>query len=70
VGFAYNTDESQTFEGMELVKDTTGLFKLDTRIPGNRNTGHLFTNDNVSGRIGRALSEDERFAIIEYIKSL
>ena len=51
-----------------------GLFILDTRQPGNYNTGHIFddiTADNIpQGRIGRKLSEEEKLAIIEYLKTL
>jgi hypothetical protein len=53
-----------------VVADTTGLFELDTSLPGNRNTGHLFADDKAPGRIGRRLTPEERFAIIEFIKSL
>ncbi len=45
-------------------------FKFDTSLPGNRNTGHEF-NDGGAGRsgvIGRKLSPDERYAIIEFLK--
>ena len=37
----------------------TSLF--DTRLPGNANTGHEY---------GTALSDEERWALVEYIKSL
>jgi len=48
-----------------------GGFALDTTLPGNRNIGHLFTDDTgASGRIGRALSPDERMDLIEYLKTL
>ena len=51
-----------------------GLFILDTRQPGNHNTGHIFDDisaDNMpKGRIGRKLSEEEKFTIIEYLKTL
>jgi len=53
-----------------VLDDTTGLFELDTTIPGNRNTGHLFTDEEVPGRIGPRLGAQERFAIIEFVKSL
>jgi hypothetical protein len=59
--------------GVALLKNTKGLFELDTNIPGNRNTGHLFADDKpagADGRIGRALACDERLAIIEFLKSL
>lgn len=43
---------------------------LDTTISGNLNTGHWFTNDSQRrGRIGAALSRDEKYAIIEFLKS-
>ncbi len=65
VGYKYR-DES----GSRLV--TTGLFQFDTRIAGNRNTGHLFTRDYpaASGSVWRELTPDERFSIIEFLKSL
>lgn len=57
-----------------------GAFKLDTRIPGNRNTGHLFDGnfdpatvdwDTVpSGTIGPLLTPDDRWAIVEFLKTL
>jgi mono/diheme cytochrome c family protein len=51
--------------------DDQGYFILDTSTPGNRNTGHEFAgNKNVDGVIGRALSRDERYAIIEFLKTL
>lgn len=47
-----------------------GAFLFDTTIRGNANTGHQFRDDGGVGVIGRALSDDERFAIIEYLKIL
>jgi mono/diheme cytochrome c family protein len=48
-----------------------GTFELDTTIPGNFNSGHEFAEGaKGNGVIGRALSEDERWALIEYMKSL
>jgi len=38
--------------------------------PGNSNAGHEFRNTPGKGVIGRALSEEERWAIIEYLKTL
>ncbi len=46
----------------------TGSFLHDTRETGNANSGHLFTDAEVPGRIGDLLSETERMAIIEYLK--
>jgi hypothetical protein len=42
--------------------EAPGLFRFDTSLPGNRNTGHLYPP--------QGLSSDERRAIIEYLKSL
>jgi hypothetical protein len=43
---------------------------LDTSQPGNLNTGHWWTDDMTRpGRIGPQLSEDEKDAIIEYLKA-
>ncbi|UTW10494.1 di-heme-cytochrome C peroxidase [Marinobacterium rhizophilum] len=43
---------------------------LDTRQPGNLNTGHEFSDGTAAGRIGPALSEAQRYALIEYLKTL
>jgi hypothetical protein len=50
--------------------DEQGYFILDTAKPGNRNTGHEFSDDHHDGVIGPALSPDERNAIIEFLKSI
>ena len=48
-----------------------GDFELDTSIPGNHNTGHQFKDGpRGNGVVGRALNPDERWAIIEYLKSM
>ena len=51
-----------------------GLFELDTAIDGNRNTGHEFAGEpgdkpKRKGVIGRRLEPDERWALIEFLKS-
>jgi hypothetical protein len=38
--------------------------------PGNSNAGHEFSNNKGKGVIGRELTEEERWAIIEYLKTL
>jgi hypothetical protein len=44
-------------------------FLFDTRLSGNSNAGHAFTDDNKTiGKIGRQLSPEERMEIIEYLK--
>jgi hypothetical protein len=47
-----------------------GGFKFDTTIPGNRNSGHEFSDEKRDGVIGRSLSPDERRALVEYLKTL
>jgi mono/diheme cytochrome c family protein len=42
--------------------EAEGLFRFDTGVPGNRNTGHEFPR--------QGLSHDERMAIVEYLKTL
>lgn len=42
--------------------------KFNTEIQGNRNTGHLFSSQPGAGVIGRHLKEDERYAILEFMK--
>ncbi len=48
-----------------------GGFLLDTRLTGNRNSGHEFRDGcRQNGVIGRALSPEERWALVEYLKVL
>jgi hypothetical protein len=43
---------------------------LDATIPGNLNTGHWFTDDQSRpGRIGPAFADDDKLAVLEYLKS-
>ncbi|MFC6633119.1 di-heme-cytochrome C peroxidase [Microbulbifer taiwanensis] len=51
-----------------VTGQSPGSFLMDTSIDGNRNSGHLFTDVDMPGRIGKLLSEEERYAIIEYLK--
>jgi mono/diheme cytochrome c family protein len=41
---------------------------FDTRLPGNSNQGHWFRDGGGPGVIGRAFVEDERRAVIAYLK--
>ncbi len=50
--------------------DFDGAYKFDTTQPGNSNRGHEFSNTPGKGVIGPALSEEERHALIEYLKTL
>lgn len=45
-------------------------FTFDTSAVGNSNAGHWFTDDKTRpGRIGRRLTNDERYDLIEYLKA-
>ncbi len=49
---------------------STNAVTIDTALLGNSNAGHWFTNDvRRPGRIGRRLTDSEKFAVIEYLKS-
>src|SRR5260370_8179322 len=50
---------------------TQGASEFRTDLPGNSNAGHEFKDrPKGNGVIGRALSEEERMQIIEYLKTL
>jgi hypothetical protein len=65
---------SRQFDPKNVGYETTcveGAFKLDTTIPGNLNTGHEFKDGRRgNGVIGRSLRPEERWALIEFLKSL
>lgn len=49
----------------------TNGFLFDTRITGNRNSGHEFrAGERRNGVIGRLLQPEERWALLEYLKVL
>lgn len=52
---------SREFDPVNVGFDSTGGFNFDTTLPGNLNAGHDF---------GTKLSDDEKWALIEYMKSL
>ena len=62
------------FDPVKVGVDTTGAsgkFMFDTTKIGNSNTGHSFENGpRGAGIIGRLLPDDERWAIVEYMKSI
>jgi hypothetical protein len=47
-----------------------GAFAFCTDKAGNSNAGHEFRNGTGKGVIGPELTDDERWAIIEYLKSM
>jgi mono/diheme cytochrome c family protein len=58
-----------TLVGYSYAK-AEGLFELDTSIPGNLNTGHEFNDGSGKGIIDRKLTEEERWQLVEYLKTL
>jgi hypothetical protein len=47
--------------GVRSASPFTGASQFDTRLPGNSNAGHTY---------GTSLSEEDRMALIEYLKTL
>ena len=62
------------FDPVKVGVDTTcksGTYLIDTTLIGSSNRGHSFENGPLgNGVIGPLLSEDERWAIVEYLKSI
>jgi hypothetical protein len=61
------------FDPVRVGVDTsgeTGRFLFDTSRTGNSNAGHSFENGPGPGIIGPLLSDEARWAIIEYLKSI
>jgi hypothetical protein len=62
------------FDPVKVGLDTTGAsgkFLMDTSLRGNSNAGHSFENAPLgNGVIGPLLTDDERWAIVEYLKSI
>ncbi|HTS38112.1 MAG TPA: di-heme-cytochrome C peroxidase [Candidatus Solibacter sp.] len=65
---------SKEFDPVKVGHDTSDLnggYLYDVSKPGNDNHGHEFKDGpRGNGVIGPALSSDDRYAIIEYLKSL
>jgi hypothetical protein len=50
---------------------TSGTFLMDTTLLGNSNAGHSFEDGpRGNGIVGRLLSDDQRWALVEYLKSI
>jgi hypothetical protein len=53
------------------MSERPGSFLLDTSLPGNSNAGHSFENGpRGNGVVGPLLTDNERWALIEYLKSI
>lgn len=67
---------SRTFDPKKVGYESSkraGLFRYDVSKSGNSNRGHEFNGDGEKkekGVIGQLLSPDDRWALIEYLKSL
>ena len=71
VGIVQGKKYKHKTESYRTVPDyKNGRFVLDTREPGNFNTGHLFDSNGGRGVIGETLSHTEKMQLIEYIKTL
>ena len=55
--------------GYDTIKQP-GYFLMDTSIPGNLNSGHEFSDTKGKGVIGRGLTVEERYQLIEYLKDV
>jgi hypothetical protein len=62
------------FDPIKVGLDTSGKsgdFLYDTALPGNSNAGHSFENaPRGNGVIGPLLTDEQRWAIVEYLKSI
>ncbi|MGC2722016.1 MAG: di-heme-cytochrome C peroxidase [Candidatus Acidiferrales bacterium] len=62
------------FDPVKVGVDTTGnsgTFLFDTTLFGNSNAGHSFEDAPLgNGVVGRLLTDNERWALIEYLKSI
>jgi hypothetical protein len=62
------------FDPVKVGLDTTcgpGTFVLDTSLLGNSNAGHSFQDGpRGNGIIGPLLTDDQRWALVEYLKSI
>jgi hypothetical protein len=65
---------SKKFDPIKVGHETSAIkggYFYDVTKPGNSNRGHEFKDGpRGNGVVGPALSPDDRFAIIEYLKSL
>jgi hypothetical protein len=62
------------FDPVKVGVDTTttsGTFLMDTTLLGNSNAGHSFQNGpRGEGIVGPLLTDDQRWALVEYLKSI
>jgi len=62
------------FDPIKVGLDTTcgpGTFAMDTSLLGNSNAGHSFQDgQRGNGVVGPPLTDDQRWALVEYLKSI
>ena len=62
------------FDPVKVGIDTTcktGMFEYDTAVRGNSNAGHSFEEaPRGNGVIGPLLTDEQRWALVEYLKSI
>ena len=62
------------FDPVKVGLDTTcgsGAFEIDTALRGNSNAGHSFEDaPRGNGVIGNLLTDEQRWALVEYLKSI
>ncbi|MGB8433780.1 MAG: hypothetical protein WCE38_05940, partial [Burkholderiales bacterium] len=61
------------FDPVKVGLDTSGTtgFLVDTSLRGNSNAGHSFEDGPLgNGVIGPRLTEEQRWALVEYLKSI
>lgn len=64
-----NTEFDPIKLGQVQVAVPGRTYTMDTTLQGNSNAGHWFTDDTArKGRIGRALTDIEKYDLIEYLK--
>ena len=68
--FCYGREFDPVKVGLD-TRCTPGAFELDTALRGNSNAGHSFEDaPRGNGVIGPLLTDEQRWAIVEYLKSI
>jgi potassium-dependent mechanosensitive channel len=67
-------EDGREFDPIKVGLDTTGnsgRFLMDTTVRGNSNADHSFEDGpRGNGVVGRLLTDEERWALVEYLKSI
>jgi mono/diheme cytochrome c family protein len=68
--FALGTHDFDTNKLGYITSAFKNATEFDASVEGNSNSGHEFANKTGAGVIGPELSEEQRYQLIEYIKTL